>query len=84
MVAPSVAGTLARRRVAVLSGRVHYYEGHDLRTVAFATRILGVLGVRTLVLTNAAGGVNPAFDAGTINRLQAGVARLCRLQQLPQ
>lgn len=61
-----VVGTLAGRRVAALSGRAHIYEGHDFRTVTFATRVLGLLGVRTLVLTNAAGGINKAFTPGTL------------------
>jgi purine-nucleoside phosphorylase len=61
-----VVGTLAGRRVAALSGRAHLYEGHDFRTVTFATRVLGVLGVRVLVLTNAAGGINRAFTPGTL------------------
>jgi purine-nucleoside phosphorylase len=61
-----VAGTLAGRRVVALSGRVHLYEGHDARTVTFATRVVGLLGVRTLVLTNAAGGVNTAFSQGAL------------------
>jgi purine-nucleoside phosphorylase len=61
-----VVGTLAGRRVAALSGRAHYYEGHDLGTVTFATRALGLLGVRTLILTNAAGGINTNFKPGTL------------------
>jgi purine-nucleoside phosphorylase len=61
-----VTGMLAGRRVAALSGRAHYYEGHDLKTVTFATRVLGLLGVRTLILTNAAGGVNVDFTPGTL------------------
>lgn len=61
-----VAGTLAGKRVAALSGRAHYYEGHDLRTVTFGTRVLGTIGVRTLILTNAAGGINLAFEPGTL------------------
>lgn len=61
-----VVGTLAGRRVAALSGRAHIYEGHDFRTVTFATRVLGRLGVRVLVLTNAAGGINAAFTPGTL------------------
>ena len=61
-----VMGTAAGRRVAVLAGRAHFYEGHDLRTVTFATRVLGRLGVKTLVLTNAAGGVNLAFSQGAL------------------
>ncbi len=61
-----VAGTLAGRNVAVLSGRVHVYEGHDMATVTFATRVMGLLGVKTLILTNAAGGINTAFTAGAL------------------
>jgi len=61
-----VLGTSGGKRVAVLAGRAHYYEGHHLQTVTFATRVLGRLGVRTLVLTNAAGGVNLAFSQGAL------------------
>jgi purine-nucleoside phosphorylase len=57
-------GTAGGKRVAVLAGRAHFYEGHDLRTVTFATRVVGRLGVRALLLTNAAGGVNLAFSQG--------------------
>jgi len=59
-------GGLGGRRVAALAGRAHYYEGHDFRTVTFAVRALGRLGVRTLVLTNAAGGVRRTFQAGSV------------------
>ncbi len=61
-----VIGTIGGRRVAALSGRVHYYEGHDFRTVTFATRVIGRLGVKTAILTNAAGGINLAFKPGTL------------------
>lgn len=61
-----VVGSLAGRRVAALSGRAHYYEGHSLQTAAFATRVMGRLGVRTLLLTNAAGGINLEFKPGTL------------------
>ena len=61
-----VAGTLAGRRVAALSGRAHFYEGHDLRAVTFAARALGLLGVKQIILTNAAGGINLAFRPGTL------------------
>jgi purine-nucleoside phosphorylase len=59
-------GTLAGKRVAALSGRAHFYEGHDLRTVTFATRVIGRLGVKALILTNAAGGINPALTPGML------------------
>ena len=61
-----VIGTLAGKRVAALSGRVHFYEGHDLRTVSFAARVIGRLGVKVLILTNAAGGINVDLKPGTL------------------
>jgi purine-nucleoside phosphorylase len=61
-----VVGTANGRRVAALAGRCHLYEGHDGRTVAFGVRVLGVLGVKVLILTNAAGGVNTNFSAGAL------------------
>jgi purine-nucleoside phosphorylase len=61
-----VMGEVSGRLVAALSGRAHFYEGHDLRTVTFATRVLGVLGVKVLILTNAAGGINTAFAPGDL------------------
>ena len=61
-----VVGTVQRRTVAALAGRSHAYEGHDPGTVTFAVRVLGRLGVKTLILTNAAGGINTAFARGTL------------------
>jgi purine-nucleoside phosphorylase len=61
-----VVGTSRGRTIAALAGRVHAYEGHDLRTVTFAVRALGLLGVKTLLLTNAAGGVNTGFSPGAL------------------
>jgi purine-nucleoside phosphorylase len=61
-----VVGAVNGRRIAALSGRCHAYEGHDFRKVTFAVRVLGLLGVKTLILTNAAGGVNTGFAAGAL------------------
>src|SRR5665213_1163296 len=61
-----VIGTTQGRRVAALAGRCHLYEGYDGQTVTFATRVLGLLGVKTLILTNAAGGVNTGFLQGAL------------------
>jgi purine-nucleoside phosphorylase len=61
-----VIGNVAGRRIAALSGRAHFYEGHDLSTVAFATRVMGRLGVKQIVLTNAAGGINTGFAQGAL------------------
>jgi purine-nucleoside phosphorylase len=59
-------GSAAGRTIAALAGRSHLYEGHDVGTVTFAVRVLGLLGVRTLILTNAAGGVNTGFSQGAL------------------
>lgn len=61
-----VVGTVGGRTIAALAGRCHVYEGHDLRTVTFAVRVLGMLGVKMLVLTNAAGGINTTFTQGAL------------------
>jgi purine-nucleoside phosphorylase len=61
-----VIGAAAGRTVAALAGRCHLYEGHDVRAVTFAVRALGLLGVETLILTNAAGGVNTTFSQGAL------------------
>jgi purine-nucleoside phosphorylase len=61
-----VVGTSRGRTIAALAGRAHLYEGHDVRTVTFAVRVLGLLGVKTLILTNAAGGVNTGFSQGAL------------------
>jgi len=61
-----VVGTSRNKTIAALSGRCHLYEGHDLKTVTFAVRVLGLLGVKTLILTNAAGGVNTSFSEGAL------------------
>lgn len=64
-----VYGTLAHVPVLALQGRLHGYEGHDAATVAFPARVLAVLGARALVVTNAAGGLNPDFKAGDLMRI---------------
>lgn len=61
-----VVGTVQGRLVAALAGRCHAYEGHDGGAVAFAVRAMGRLGVKTLILTNAAGGINAGFEMGAL------------------
>jgi purine-nucleoside phosphorylase len=56
--------------VAVLQGRLHFYEGHTLQEVVFPVRVLGRLGVKTLLLTNAAGAVNEAYAPGELMILE--------------
>ena len=62
-----VVGTVRGRTIAALSGRCHVYEGHDLGAVTFGVRVLGLLGVGSVILTNAAGGVNTEFFAGRVD-----------------
>jgi purine-nucleoside phosphorylase len=52
--------------VAALAGRLHFYEGNSMAQVAFPVRVLGCLGIRKLIVTNAAGGINEAFQPGDL------------------
>jgi purine-nucleoside phosphorylase len=52
--------------VVVLAGRMHFYEGHDMRAVVHLARVAGRLGIKTMVVTNAAGGVNTSFVPGDL------------------
>jgi purine-nucleoside phosphorylase len=61
-----IIGTIENQRVAILSGRLHYYEGYSTKEVTFPIRVMQVLGLRRLIITNAAGGLNPLFKPGTI------------------
>ena len=61
-----VFGTMEGRDVVFVQGRVHRYEGHSMRDVTFPIRLVHALGARKLVVTNAAGGINPAFHPGTL------------------
>lgn len=61
-----VCGTLGGKNVAILQGRMHCYEGYSAREVAFPIRVLSLLGVKTAIITNASGGLNPHFSAGSI------------------
>lgn len=61
-----VLGFIGEVPVMLMQGRVHYYEGYDMADVVLPVRLMGLCGIGTLVLTNAAGGINPAFGAGTL------------------
>lgn len=61
-----VFGTLRGRRVAVMQGRMHHYEGYSYEEVAYAVRVLKLLGASKLIVTNAAGCVNTAWQAGDL------------------
>ncbi|GAB4401908.1 MAG: purine-nucleoside phosphorylase [Anaerolineales bacterium] len=61
-----VIGRLAGACVAVMQGRAHYYEGYSMQQVTFPIRVFQQMGVGTLIVTNAAGGLNPEFRAGDL------------------
>ena len=61
-----VAGRVRGVPTAVLAGRVHYYEGHPISLVAFPARVLALLGCRSVIVTNAAGGIAHGFKAGDL------------------
>ncbi|MGE5340034.1 MAG: purine-nucleoside phosphorylase [Candidatus Omnitrophota bacterium] len=61
-----IIGKIGDKVAAIMQGRYHYYEGHDIRDVVFPVRVLCGLGIQTLVLTNAAGGINPDLKAGDL------------------
>jgi len=65
-----VWGTLGQKPVLVLQGRFHLYEGYSPREVSFPIRVLQLLSIKTLIITNAAGGLNPAYTAGDIMVIQ--------------
>lgn len=69
--APGHAGALVIGKrcgqvVAAMQGRIHYYEGHSMQTITFPIRVMAKLGVKNLVLTNAAGGANAGYNPGTL------------------
>jgi purine-nucleoside phosphorylase len=59
-----VLGRLANRTLIIMQGRVHFYEGYPIQQVVFPVRVMQAIGVETLIVTNAAGGLNPAFRPG--------------------
>jgi purine-nucleoside phosphorylase len=61
-----VFGKLGQTPILCLQGRVHYYEGHDMTAVTFPVRVLGLMGIRRLIVTNAAGGIHPRFRPGDL------------------
>jgi purine-nucleoside phosphorylase len=61
-----IAGTINNVPVLVLQGRVHYYEGYSAQQVTFPMRVLGMLGLRAVVLTNAAGGIQEGYSVGQL------------------
>ncbi len=61
-----VCGSLLGKQVLVMQGRFHYYEGYDMSELAFPIRVLAFLGVKYLIVTNAAGAINESFQPGDL------------------
>jgi purine-nucleoside phosphorylase len=61
-----IYGDFGKKKIVAMKGRFHYYEGYGPEQVALPVRVLKYLGIRTLFLSNAAGGVNPSFQIGDI------------------
>jgi purine-nucleoside phosphorylase len=61
-----IFGKLEGKRIVAMAGRFHYYEGYGVEQVVFPVRLMKYLGVKTLLLSNAAGGMNPAFKVGDL------------------
>ncbi|MDR0949347.1 MAG: purine-nucleoside phosphorylase [Lachnospiraceae bacterium] len=67
-------GYLDKIPVVCMKGRVHYYEGYSMKEVLLPIRLLGLLGANTILLTNAAGGVNPSFHPGQLMMIKDHIA----------
>lgn len=61
-----VIGTLEGKKVVAQQGRAHFYEGYTMQQITFPIRVMHFLGVQTVILTNAAGGVDPSFSVGDV------------------
>lgn len=61
-----VFGYVEKTPVVIMQGRVHYYEGYDMKDVVLPTRLMGMMGAKKIILTNAAGGCNPNFKPGDL------------------
>lgn len=61
-----IIGEISGKKVALMSGRFHYYEGYSFSQLAVPIRVMGLLGIKTVILTNAAGAINTSFNVGDI------------------
>jgi len=61
-----IFGTLAGKKVVAMQGRLHYYEGYSMQQITFPVRVLKMLGIETLFVSNASGSLNPAFKKGEL------------------
>jgi purine-nucleoside phosphorylase len=61
-----IVGRIGDKKVIILQGRFHFYEGYSMQQITFPVRVLNALGIRALLLSNAAGGLNPAYKKGDL------------------
>jgi purine-nucleoside phosphorylase len=61
-----IFGTMSGKNIVAMQGRFHYYEGYSMTELAFPVRVMKLLGIRLLILSNASGGVNPSFSIGDL------------------
>ena len=61
-----VFGSIGTQKVVAMQGRFHYYEGYSMQEVTFPVRVMKFLGIQTLIVSNASGGVNPNYEVGDV------------------
>ena len=71
-----IFGNLSGKKVVAMSGRFHYYEGYSTQEVVFPIRVLKFLGIKTLLISNAAGGINPFFKVGDLMMIKDHISML--------
>lgn len=71
-----IFGDLSGKKVVAMAGRFHYYEGYSTQEVVFPIRVLKFLGIQTLFLSNAAGGINPTFKVGDLMVIRDHISML--------
>jgi purine-nucleoside phosphorylase len=71
-----IFGNLSGKKVVAMAGRFHYYEGYSTKEVVFPIRVLKFLGIQTLLISNAAGGINPTFKVGELMVIRDHISML--------
>ena len=78
-----IIGRLNNRQVIAMKGRFHFYEGYGLQDVVFPVRTMKLLGIKYLILSNAAGGLNPEFDVGDMMFLEDHINMMNLMNENP-
>ncbi len=71
-----IFGVLGKKKIVAMAGRFHYYEGYTAEQIVFPVRVMKFLGIETLLLSNAAGAVNPAFHVGDLMIITDHISQL--------